>query len=131
MDLFSALQNRKSPNSSNTSKVDFSNSGDGHCLTVAMASRGLRTLALTYNGLEKSQYSFGPEGEAVDEPNGGKRGFAVAPEEDLVLMAIVGIKARSHNFKINNMEVVCRILFDKRSLQRSSNAVKLVFLFGW
>lgn len=56
-----------------------------------MASRGLRTLALTYNDLDHKLYSFS-NGDAVDEPKDGKRGFAVAPEEDLILTAIVGIK---------------------------------------
>ena len=59
---------------------------------LEMASRGLRTLALTYNDLNREDYSFGPNGEALDEAEGGKKGFGAAPEEDLILLVIVGIK---------------------------------------
>lgn len=57
-----------------------------------MASRGLRTLAITYTDFEPTEFSFGPKGEPLDDPTNGLRGFAEAPEENLILMAIVGIK---------------------------------------
>lgn len=61
--------------------------------TIArMASQGLRTLALTYADLHSNKFNFSENGEPLDEFLEGKRGFAEAPEEDLVLLAIVGIK---------------------------------------
>eukprot|EP00210_Caulerpa_lentillifera_P000082 g78.t1 len=65
-----------------------------HLMTTieGMASRGLRTLALTYVDLDPFEFSFGPELEPFDESQDGKRGFAEPPDDNLVLLAIVGIK---------------------------------------
>eukprot|EP00210_Caulerpa_lentillifera_P003791 g3621.t2 len=57
-----------------------------------MATQGLRTLALTYTDLNPDEFNLGPNNEPLDESINGKRGFTEPPEEDLVLMAIVGIK---------------------------------------
>lgn len=61
-------------------------------MLLEMASRGLRTLALTFNELDWNQFNFGPNREALDEDSETRKGFAEPPEKDLVLNAIVGIK---------------------------------------
>lgn len=57
-----------------------------------MAGRGMRTLALTYRDLDEDEFNFSLDKKPLDEPLGRKKGFAEAPDEDLILLAIVGIK---------------------------------------